>query len=101
MESRTYELESTSASIIFNQDMTTELMLPKVSDDEVVDFEENQNIFVAIAIASLMDDPQFRTMVGERMNHILSQADTESGCSGCCSGGCDVGCEGEDNETSD
>lgn len=75
MDDNKFDLSKTSAAIIFNQDMSVELMLPKMSDDETIDFDTNQNIFVAMAITSLVDDPDFRRFVGGKMQKMLETAD--------------------------
>jgi hypothetical protein len=92
MESTNFDLEATSAAIIFNKDMSTELVLPKMSDEEVVDFEENQNLFIAMAIASLLDDAGFRNYVSMKLETMFETMDAirennKGGCSDC-GGGC-------------
>ena len=88
MESTEFNLDATSAALIFNQDMSTELVLPKIEDTETVDFEENQNLFIAMAIASLLDDQGFRNYVAAKLETMFETMDdikssAEGGCSGC------------------
>jgi len=75
MDKTTFDLEDTSAAIIFHKDMSTELMLPKMSDEETVAFDDNQNIFIAMAIVSLLDDEGFRKYVGDKLEIMLETAD--------------------------
>ena len=46
MDDTTFDLKADSAAIIFHSDMSTELILPKMDDEETVDFDTNQNIFI-------------------------------------------------------
>ena len=101
MEKTTFDLNATSAAIIINQDMSMEIILPKLDDGEKVDLVENQNIFIAMAIASLADSEEFRKLVSARVDTMLEAAsalneDEENNppitpCGGC-PGGCDVSC---------
>ena len=75
MDKTTFDLEATSAAIIFNQDMGVELILPKMSEEDVVSIDDNQNIFVAMAIVTLADDPKFREFVSMRMKTMLDTAE--------------------------
>ncbi len=71
MEKTNFNLEADEAAIVFHKDMSTELILPKITDDETVDFEEYQNIFIAMAISASMSDPKFRELVGEKLNEMF------------------------------
>jgi len=75
MDKTTFDLEATSAAILFHQDMSTELVLPKMADSEQVDFEAHQNLFIAMATASLFDDAQFRAFVQARLETMLEATD--------------------------
>ena len=98
MDKNTFELGDNDAAIIFKQDMSTEIMLPNMGDDETIDFEKHQNIFVAIAISGSMGDDDFRKVIGAKLDTMFNKADemkaadedTSSVCpsSGCA--GCDV-----------
>jgi hypothetical protein len=96
MESTTFDLGPNEAALIFKQDMSIEMVLPKLEDDEEVNFDDNQNIFVAMAIGSLTDNPNFRQLVGGKLNEILGMAGgcSGSGCSGCNSKPKDHDCDG-------
>ena len=87
MEKTNFDLDATSAAILFHKDLSTELILPKLDDEEVVDFEENQNLFIAMAVASLMDDDGFRNYVAMKLNTMMETADAlredEIQCGGC------------------
>jgi len=98
MEESTFNLKATSAAIIINQDMSMEVILPKLEDGENVDLVENQNIFISMAIASLADSEDFRKLVSARVDTMLEAAgamaeDDKNNppitpCDGGCSGGC-------------
>ena len=85
MEKTTFDLDKKEAALIFHQDLSVELVLPKMDDSEEVHFDENQNIFVAMAIASLTDHPAMRQLVGAKLGQMMGMA--EEGCGGGC-GGC-------------
>ena len=75
MDDTTFDLKADSAAIIFHSDMSTELILPKMDDEETVDFDTNQNIFISMAIVSLLDDEGFRKYVGTKLETMLETAD--------------------------
>jgi hypothetical protein len=75
MDKTTFDLEATDAAMIFHSDMGTELILPKMDDEETVEFDTHQNIFVAMAIVSLLDDDEFRTFVQNKLEVMLETAD--------------------------
>ena len=75
MDDTTFDLKADSAAFIFHSDMSTELILPKMDDEETVDFDTNQNIFISMAIASLLDDEGFRKYVGTKLETMLETAD--------------------------
>ncbi len=95
MDKTTFDLEAEDCAIIFKKDMSSELVLPAISDDETVDFEENQNVFVAMAISASLNDPKFREIVGAKLDEMFAEveASTEevpscdpSDCGGTCCG---------------
>lgn len=93
MEKTSFDLEANAAAIVFHSDMGTELILPKMDDEETVDFESNQNIFVAMAVVSLLDDDGFRKYVQTKLETMFETSealreDNENPTSGCPSGGC-------------
>ena len=98
MDKNTFELGDNDAAIIFKQDMSTEIMLPNMGDDETIDFDKHQNIFVAIAISGAMGDDDFRKVIGAKLDAMFTKVEEEKvdedGCDtdtpGC--GGC-KGCE--------
>ena len=96
MDKTTFDLDAEDCAIIFKKDMSSELVLPEIKEDETVDFNENQNVFVAMAISASLNDPAFREIVGKRLDEMFAQveASTEevppcdpSGCPGGCCGG--------------
>jgi len=97
MSDNTFTLKDDGAAILFNKDMTTELVLPKMSDDETVDFSDNQNIFIAMAISAAMHDPEFRELIGKKLDVMFAKIEAsdevvpscdspEGGCGGCSCG---------------
>ena len=95
MDKTSFDLDANDCAIIFKEDMTTELILPKISDDETVEFETNQNIFVAMAISASMNDDAFRELVSQKLDEMLSYVEpsTEE-VSSCDPSGCGTGCCG-------
>ena len=91
MDKNTFELGDNDAAIIFKQDMSTEIMLPDMGETETINFDEHQNMFVAIAISGAMGDDDFRTVIGSKLDAMFrkteedgSSCDTDdSGCPGC------------------
>ena len=75
MDKTTFDLEADAAAIIFHKNMSSEIVLPDISDEETVDVYENQNMFVAMAILSLLDDEGFRKYVGAKLDDMLKTAD--------------------------
>ena len=92
MDKNTFELGDNDAAIIFKHDMTTEIILPSMGDDDTVDFEKNQNMFVAIAISGSMSDENFRKIISDKLDVMFTKVEEEScdteapscdGCKGC------------------
>ena len=94
MDKNTFELGANDAAIIFKQDMSTEIMLPKMGDEETIDFDTHQNMFIAIAISGAMADDDFRKIIGAKLDTIFTAAkeegatcdvsdDQDPGCGGC------------------
>ena len=71
MEKSNFELAADEAALIFKKDMSIEIVIPNMKDEETVDFEENQNMFVAMAIAASSDSPLFRQVIGEKLEEML------------------------------
>lgn len=99
MDKTNFDLEATSAAILFHQDMSTELILPKMGDEEQVDFEANQNLFIAMAIVSLLDDAGFREYVGTKLNTMFETAEAlNEDVVECSPTSCAGGCCGKEEE---
>ena len=75
MKETTFDLKAEDAAIIFKQDGGVELILPKIDDEETVDYENNQNIFIAMAVASAMDDVKFREFIVNKVELMFEAAD--------------------------
>lgn len=97
MKKTTFELDVKDCALILKSDMEVEIVLPKFSDEEVIDYENNQNVFVSMAIASLFDDEGFRNMVGERIDEMMNQFVEGE----CCGGECGPGCHCNSDDPSD
>ena len=92
--SETFELENEDCALVIKKDMTTELVIPKFGDNADITWQENQNMFVAIAIAASMDNPEFMAIVSKRLDEIMAQAGNDKsescgteaapGCGSCC-----------------
>ena len=66
------------AAIVFRKDMSVEMILPNLPDDIEIDYEEYQNFYVTIAIMSSLDDPEFRRVIGKKIDEILTDAAEEA-----------------------
>lgn len=68
MDKKKFELEDGDAAVIIKADMTTELVIPKMDDDDEINFGENQNIFITLAIGACMADDDFREIIQAKLN---------------------------------
>ena len=66
-----FELEDADAAIIIKPDMTTELVIPKMDDDAEIKFDENQNIFITLAIGACMGDDDFRKLIQVKLDSMF------------------------------
>ena len=93
MEKTNFELEAEDCVIVFKKDMTTELILPEIADDESIDFKVNQNVFVAMAISASMNDAGFRKIVGEKLDEMFKMVESSNEkVPSCDPSDCDKGC---------
>lgn len=93
-----FRLDADDAVIVFKKDMSTEIYVPNVGDENAqVNFEEHQHIFVAIAIMAMTNDPDFRELVSRKMDTLFTQENAEP-CAPSSCGGCGGGC-GPDEKT--
>jgi len=90
MDKETFELDANDAAIIIKQDMSTEIVIPKMDDADSINFEENQNIFITLAISGAMGDDDFRAIISAKLDEMFAQVDetascdpNEPGCPGC------------------
>ena len=99
MNDTTLDIPKDSAVLILNNDMSTRIALPAMKDGDTVDFDKNKNVFVAIAIAALLEDDEFKKLIETKLDTMIGGLDgdcgSESNCGGCC--GCDVQKKPEDN----
>jgi len=82
-----YVLHEKDAAIVFHDDMSFEMVLPKMGENDVVD--SNSNTFFVIALALAMRRPEFMEMIDEQRSMMQKQMEEEcspapeGGCSGC------------------
>jgi len=95
MNDRTFELEGKDCAIIIKENMSTEVIIPKLAEDQNVTWEDNQNMFITIAISASMGQADFREVITKKLDEIMAQAvpatrcgTEETGCPGSCPGGC-------------
>ena len=74
MEKSDFQLGDMDAAIIFKQDMTTELILPNMSSEDVIDQKENPNLFLVLAISASLQDEEFSKLIYENLNKQMSEA---------------------------
>ena len=77
MESKEFELGNEDAAIIFRKGEGIELILPKMTDKDVVDVVENNNIFVAMSIAASMKEKPFTDLIARKIDSMLRMAEEE------------------------
>jgi len=73
-----FELGEEDAAIIFRKDMSVEMVLPNLPEDIEIDYDEYQNFYVTIAIMSSLDNPEFRQVIGKKIDEILIDAAEEA-----------------------
>lgn len=90
-----FKLDDTDTALVIKQDMTTEMYLPKLDDNDAVSTEDNQNVYITMAIMLAMNDDDFRALIQKKINIIFQSLDTEEadnvdpdpspcpGCPGC------------------
>lgn len=88
MNNEDFKLESDDAAIIFKKDLTTEMYLPNFDPEAVVDFDDHQNVYIAIAISLALNDDDFREIINHKLGVIFSASeivsdDMPKGCTGC------------------
>lgn len=95
MNNDEFKLDALDAAIVITKDMSVNMYLPKISDEETVNVDDNQNVFVIMAMMMSLDDPEFREWISKKIDMILAASDAmctppEGGCDGGC-----CGCGGE------
>ena len=94
MKNNEFKLDAEDVALVIKKDMSTELYLPNLPDDVKLDPNDNQNVFVLIAINLAMRDQKFTEMISEKMDIIFATADMVSeeeegkGCSPTACGEC-------------
>ena len=71
----TFTLADNDCAIIFKQDMSTEMMLPDMGDDEVINFDEHQNMYLALAVVGSMGDEDFRKIISSKLDEMFESMD--------------------------
>jgi len=96
MDKETFELGLNDAAIIIKQDMSTEIVIPKMEDEDSITFEENQNVFVALAISAAMSDDNFRAVISAKLDEMFTKVEEDGGCDTDSPDGpiCPTGCQG-------
>lgn len=75
MNKTKFELEGNDCALILKSDMSMELVLPNFDDESKVDFDKNQNIFIAMAISASMSDEKFKEYIKTKLDTIFETAD--------------------------
>jgi len=94
MDKNTFELEDNDAAIIIKADMSTEVVLPKMGDDENISFEEHQNVFITLAISGSMGDADFRKIIQNKLDEMFTKTADECGDESPCCPSDGGGCQG-------
>lgn len=77
MPESTFNLDDKDAAIIIKHDMTTEVIIPKLEDSEHVAFEDNQNIFITLAISGAMGDDNFKELISAKLDEMFKKAEED------------------------
>jgi hypothetical protein len=77
MPESTFKLDDRDAAIIIKHDMSTEVIIPKLDDAEHVTFEDNQNIFITLAISGAMSDDNFREVISAKLDEMFTKAEED------------------------
>jgi len=77
MPESTFKLDDRDAAIVIKHDMTTEVIIPKLDDAEHVTFEDNQNIFITLAISGAMSDQNFRDVISAKLDEMFTKAEED------------------------
>jgi len=80
MDKETFELGANDAAIIIKQDMSTEIVIPKMEDEDNITFEENQNVFITLAISAAMSDDDFRALISAKLDEMFTKTDEDASC---------------------
>lgn len=72
MSKQTFDLGDKDCALIIKQDMVTEMVLPIFEPDVLVSWEENQNMFLTIAIRAVMDQDDFRKIIADKIEEIMT-----------------------------
>lgn len=81
MKTNTYELGPDDAAFIVRKDMTIEIVVPKMEEQETINYEDNQNIFLVLATAAAVEEDKFQGVISEKLDEMfealadLSEAD--------------------------
>ena len=71
----TFTLEDDACAIIIKKDMSTEMMLPNMKDDETIEFEDHVNIYVTMAITTGLNDGRLRDPITAIMDEMFKKMD--------------------------
>ncbi len=80
MDKETIEIGMNDAAIIIKQDMSTEIIIPKMEDEDNITFEENQNVFITLAISAAMSDDNFRALISAKLDEMFTKVEEDGSC---------------------
>lgn len=81
-EDERYYLDEKDAAIVFHENGSFEMVLPKMSEDDVVD--SNSNTFFVIALATSLRSEKVMELIHEQHKLLIDMANEGcGGCSGC------------------
>ena len=71
MKKNTYELGPDDAAFIVRKDMTIEIVVPKMEEDETINYDDNENIFLVLAIAAAMEEESFQDVISDKLDEVF------------------------------
>lgn len=89
MKKNDFSIEKEDVALVITKDMKFQLILPEMEPDESVSMSEHENIFVGMALVSILGKPEFKTLLGTELNKMFEEASVIPKCpSDGCGGGC-------------
>jgi hypothetical protein len=77
MDKQTFELGDNDCAIVIKQDMSVEMVLPKMADEDRIDGREHQNVYITMAITASMADKPFKEVINAKLDEMFKTLSKE------------------------